>query len=95
MLVILPVLEESQGFVGPDPDKPVHGQWLEWPQGLEDSTHPACHLTGGVDVVRLHVLSEALLEQITNKDKFYEQKNLNLSGISPYTVHGINFAHIK
>lgn len=57
----LPVLEEAQGFMGPDSDKPFHRQGLQRPQGLEDAPHPPRHLTGRVDVVGLCVLGEPLL----------------------------------
>lgn len=57
----LPVLEETQGFMCPNPDEAFHGQSLQRSQGLEDPSHPPRHLTGGVDVVGLCVLSESLL----------------------------------
>jgi len=47
--------------MGPDADEPLNRQSLEWSQGLEDAPHPTGHLSWGVDVVRLSVLSEALL----------------------------------
>lgn len=56
-----PVLEETESFVGPDADEPLHRQSFKRPQGLEDAPHPAGHLSGGVDVVRLGVLGESLL----------------------------------
>ena len=58
-----PVLEEAQGFVGPDADEALHREGLQGPQGLEDAPHPAGHLSGGVDVVGLGVLGEAFLQK--------------------------------
>ena len=47
--------------MGPDADEPLDGQGLVRLEGLVDAAHPARHLTRTVDVVRLHVLGEALL----------------------------------
>lgn len=58
-----PVLEETEGFVGPDPNEAFHRQRLQGPQRLEDPPHPASHLSGRVDVVRLCVLRESLLRE--------------------------------
>lgn len=58
-----PVLEETESFMGPDADEPLHRQSLKWPQGLKDAPHPAGHLSGRVDVVRLGVLGEPLLKR--------------------------------
>jgi len=58
-----PVLEEAQALVGPDADEALDGEGLQGPQRLEDAPHPASHLSGGVDVVGLGVLGEALLQQ--------------------------------
>ena len=49
--------------MGPDADQALHRQGLQGPQGLEDAPHPAGHLSGGVDVVGLGVLGEALLQK--------------------------------
>lgn len=62
-ILALPVLEEAQGFMGPDPDEPFHRQRLQGPQGLEDAPHPPRHLPWGVDVVGLCVLGEPLLRE--------------------------------
>lgn len=48
--------------MGPDADEPFYRKSLKWPQGLEDTPHPAGHLSGRVDVVGLCVLGEALLK---------------------------------
>ena len=55
------VLEESQGFVGPEPDESFGGQSLERSDSFADAANPASHLPRAVDVVGLHVLSEAFL----------------------------------
>lgn len=47
--------------MSPDADEPFYSQSLKWSQGLEDAPHPAGHLSGRVDVVRLRVLGEPLL----------------------------------
>ena len=47
--------------MGPDADEPLNRQSLKWAQGLKYTPHPAGHLSGRVDVVRLGVLSEPLL----------------------------------
>lgn len=47
--------------MGPNADETLHRQSLKWSQGLEDAPHPAGHLSGRVDVVRLGVLGEPLL----------------------------------
>lgn len=49
--------------MGPDADEPLHRQRLEGPQGLEDAPNPAGHLSGRVDVVRLGILGETLLNE--------------------------------
>ena len=58
---IVPVLEEAQSLVGPDPHEAFDRECLERPQSLADASHPACHLTRTVDVVGLHLLGELLL----------------------------------
>lgn len=49
--------------MGPDPNEAFHRQRLQGPQRLEDPPHPASHLSGRVDVVRLCVLRESLLRE--------------------------------
>ena len=61
LVVHQPVLEQAQALVGPDPYQRLHREGLVWLQGLVDASYPARHLTGTVDVVRLHVLSESVL----------------------------------
>ena len=70
--------------MGPDPDQPSKVQRLHGSDGLTDAPHPPGHLTGAVDVVRLHVLSETLLHghrtkhclQVGTKSILYIKKNL-------------------
>ena len=61
LVVHQPVLEQAQALVGPDPYQRLHREGLVGLQGLVDASYPAGHLTGTVDVVRLHVLSESVL----------------------------------
>ena len=69
-----PVLEETQGLVGPDADESLHGERLQGPQGLEDAPDPAGHLSGGVDVVRLGILGEALLEEVERGQETHQSR---------------------
>ena len=71
--MLSPVLEESESFMGPDANQPLHRKSFKWPKGLEDTPHPSGHLSGRVDVVRLGVLGESLL-----KGKKIEIWNANL-----------------
>lgn len=56
--------------MGPDADEPLNRESLKWPKGLKDAPHPAGHLSGRVDVMRLCVLGETLLRG--NSKEIYE-----------------------
>ena len=42
----LPVLEETEGFMCPNPNEAFHRQSLQGSQCLEDTSHPPGHFTG-------------------------------------------------
>ena len=57
-----PVLKQAQSLVCPHPHQSLDGQALQWLESFIDALDPAGHLTRTVDVVRLHLLSETVLE---------------------------------
>ena len=65
--------------MSPNPDQSFNGQRLQWLEGLIDTPHPAGHLSRTVDVVRLHVLSEAILEKMSIMFKTLGNKGRNIS----------------
>ncbi len=72
-----PVLEEAQRFVSPDANQSLHRQRLQRPQRLKDASDPAAHLSRRVDVVRLRVLSEALLYKHTRESWIQSSHNVH------------------
>ena len=61
-IVCLPVMEKPESLMSPDAHQSFHRECLEWPQSLTDTTYPASHLTGTVDVMWLGVLGELVLK---------------------------------
>ena len=55
------ILEETQGFVSPDPDETFKGKSLKRLNSFVDTAHPSRKLTRTVDVVGLDLGREALL----------------------------------
>lgn len=90
-----PVLEETQPLVSPDPDESLHWQGLQRAQRLKDAPHPAGHLSGGVDVVWLNVLGEALLKDGESRLKSGITMGTVLLTPGPllYLRHGVELHH--
>ena len=63
-----PVLEEALCLVRPDTDKSFNRQRFKRTQRLTNASHPARHFTRTVDVMRLHVLCELVLQTGTRPD---------------------------
>lgn len=89
-----PVLEEAQSLVGPDADEPLHRESLQGPQGLEDAPHPAGHLSGGVDVVGLGVLGEALLGEAERYGRDRKHTSVSANKHSDLLVNMWSCSHI-
>lgn len=45
-LLPLPILEETEGFMGPNPDEAFHRQRLQGPQCFKDTSDPPGHFPG-------------------------------------------------
>ena len=67
---LLPVLEEPESLMRPDPDQSLHGKCFQRSQGFTDSSDPASHLTRTVYVVGLHVLGKPFLELNKRKIRY-------------------------
>ena len=74
------VLEESQRFMCPDSHQTLHRQGLQRPQGFINPSHPSGHLSGTVDVMRLHVLSEPLLQRMDREKKGERERGNGMGG---------------